>query len=74
MSDEDSIVDYLKAQGVPSDMESRKIIAEKHGISPYTGTADENIKLLALLRNPPTPSFWDHIKAMFGGLFDDELK
>jgi hypothetical protein len=63
-TDENSIVDYLKAQGVPSDMASRKVIAEKHGIVPYTGTADENIRLLALLRNPPL-SFWEEIKAMF---------
>ncbi len=64
MDDVNSIVDYLKAQGVPSDMESRRIIAEKHGIVPYSGTAGQNVKLLALLRNPPSPSFWDDVKAM----------
>lgn len=64
MSDEDSIVDYLKSQGVPSDMDSRRIIAEKHGITPYSGTSEQNIKLLALLRNPP-PTFWERVKALF---------
>jgi hypothetical protein len=64
MSDENSIVDYLKGQGVPSDMEARRIIAEKHGIVPYSGTADQNIRLLALLRNPPS-AFWDDVKALF---------
>jgi hypothetical protein len=71
--DENSIVDYLKAQGVPSDMASRRIIAEKHGISPYSGTADQNIKLLALLRNPPA-TFWDDVKSLFNGLIPKELK
>jgi hypothetical protein len=65
--DVDSIVDYLKNQGIPSDMVSRKIIAEKYGITPYSGTADQNTQLLALLRNPPSPqeTFWDEIKAYF---------
>jgi hypothetical protein len=64
MEDENSIVDYLKAQGVPSDMASRKVIAEQHGISPYSGTAEQNIALLALLRNPPL-AFWEQVKALF---------
>ena len=64
MTDENSIVDYLKAQGLPSDMEARKIIAVRHGIAPYSGTADQNIRLLALLRNPPL-SFWEGLKALF---------
>jgi hypothetical protein len=69
MSDEDSIVDYLKDKGLPSDMAARKVIAEKHGITGYTGTADQNIKLLALLRNPPLPplTFWEQLKALFNG-------
>ena len=45
MDDENSIVDYLKSQGVPSDIASRKVIAERHGIAGYTGTADQNIRL-----------------------------
>ena len=64
MDDENSIVDYLKSQGVPSDMATRKVIAERHGIAGYTGTADQNIRLLALLRNPPL-AFWEQIKALF---------
>ena len=67
MEDENSIVDYLKAQGVPSDMASRKVIAERHGISPYSGTADQNIQLLALLRDPPA-AFWAEVKALFRGI------
>ncbi len=65
--DDNSIVDYLKAQGVPSDMESRRLIADRHGIAPYSGTAEQNIKLLALLRNPP-PTFWDNVRALFKGI------
>jgi len=64
MGDPNSIVDYLKDQGLPSDMESRRILAEDYGITPYTGTAEQNIKLLALLRNPPL-TFWGSVKAIF---------
>ncbi len=67
--DENSIVDYLKSQGLPSDMAARKVIAEKYGIAPYSGTADQNIKLLALLKNPPVTSFWDDIRALFKTIF-----
>jgi hypothetical protein len=70
MSDEgdvNSIVDYLKSHGLPSDMASRQIIAEKHGISPYTGTAEQNTKLLGLLRNPPLLTFWEELKALLFG-------
>jgi hypothetical protein len=67
MSDANSIVDYLKDQGLPSDMESRRVIAEQHGISPYSGTSDQNIKLLSLLRNPP-PAFWDDIRSLLRSL------
>ena len=65
--DEDSIVDYLKSHDLPSDFVSRKIIAERHGISPYSGTADQNIQLLALLRDPPL-GFWEEVKAFLRGL------
>jgi hypothetical protein len=64
--DEDSIVDYLKSNGLPSDMAAREIIAEKHGIVPYTGTAEQNTRLLALLREPPVTTFWDDLKKLFG--------
>ena len=67
MSDENSIVDYLKEHRLPSDMESRRIIAINHGISPYTGTADQNIRLLAILRNPPL-MFWEKLKLLFRGM------
>lgn len=67
MGDENSIVDYLKDQGVPSDMAARRIIAERHGIVPYSGTADQNTRLLALLRNPPL-AFWEEVKALFRGI------
>ena len=64
-NDVNSIVDYLKGQGLPSDMAARTIIAEKHGIAPYSGTTDQNVRLLAMLRNPPLKTFWDDIKALF---------
>jgi hypothetical protein len=63
-TDENSIVDYLESKGIPGDMVARKRIAERHGIVDYTGTAEQNVKLLALLRNPPS-TLWDEIKELF---------
>lgn len=45
-----SIVDALKALGIDSSLANRKIIAEKNGISGYSGKASENEKLLTLLK------------------------
>ena len=45
-----SIVDSLKAIGVDSSLENRKSIAAKNGISNYSGTAEQNNKLLSLLK------------------------
>lgn len=46
-----SIIDALKSIGVDSSMTNRKRIAEKNGISGYSGTAEQNTKLLSLLKN-----------------------
>ena len=46
-----SIVDALKAVGVDSSFANRNSIAGKNGISNYSGTAEQNEKILALLRN-----------------------
>jgi hypothetical protein len=48
-------------------MAARTRIAEFHGIAPYTGTAEQNTRLLALLRNPP-PTFWDELKKWWNSL------
>lgn len=45
-----SIVDYLKSVGVDSSYSSRKKLAKENGISNYTGTATQNLKLLEKLR------------------------
>lgn len=45
-----SIVDALKALGIDSSLANRKTIAEKNGISGYSGKASENEKLLTLLK------------------------
>lgn len=45
-----SIVDYLKSIGVDSSYSNRKKLAKENGISKYTGTADQNLKLLKKLR------------------------
>jgi hypothetical protein len=45
-----SIVDYLKSVGQPSDYASRAKLAASKGITNYTGTAEQNIQLLNMLR------------------------
>lgn len=45
-----SIVDYLKAHNMPSEFMDRVHLARKHGMHTYTGTADQNIKLLSILQ------------------------
>ena len=46
----DSIVDYLNSIGEDSSFSNREKLAKKYGISHYTGTADQNLKLLNHLR------------------------
>lgn len=46
-----SIVDYLKTIGVDSSYNNRKKLAKENGISNYTGTAEQNLKLLKILRD-----------------------
>ena len=61
--DPNSIVDYLKSQGQPSDMESRKALAASYGIVGYTGTAAQNVQLLALVKG--SPRLWERLKQLF---------
>ena len=49
-----SIVDYLKSIGQASDFASRKKLAEQFGIKDYRGTADQNLKMLDMLRSGQT--------------------
>lgn len=48
--DETSIVDALKSIGENSSYSARKTIAQANGIENYAGTANQNIKLLSLLK------------------------
>lgn len=45
-----SIVDYLKAKGVDSSFENRVKLAKRYGIQDYTGTVEQNTKLLMKLQ------------------------
>ena len=45
-----SLVDALKVVGVDSSLSNRKKIAKANGISNYSGTSSQNIKLLNLLK------------------------
>lgn len=57
-----SIVDYLNSVGKASDYASRAALAATHGITGYSGTADQNTQLLTYLRSsggnsaPTTPT------------------
>lgn len=46
-----SIVDYLKSVGQDSSYSNRSKLAQKNGISNYTGTAEQNVQLLNKLKN-----------------------
>ena len=46
-----SIVNFLKGQEKPSDFESRKALAKENGIEDYKGLAEQNLKLLEILRS-----------------------
>ena len=48
-----SIVDYLNSIGQPSSFAARTALATQHGITNYTGTADQNLSLLNTLRSTP---------------------
>lgn len=51
-----SIVDYLNSTGGNSSFANRAVLAQKYGISNYTGSADQNTALLGKLQsggNPP---------------------
>lgn len=49
VTDKTSIVDALKSIGVDSSFENRAAIASVNGITNYSGTSSENIKMLDLL-------------------------
>ncbi len=49
-----SIVNYLKAQGQPTDYASRAQLAASKGISGYVGSAQQNTQLLNMLRGGAT--------------------
>jgi len=54
-----SIVDYLGSVGQDSSYNNRAKLAQANGISNYTGTADQNTKLLSILNKPastPAPT------------------
>lgn len=51
-----SIVDYLNSIGKSSDFASRKKYAAEYGISNYTGTAEQNLKLLQIMRGGSSAS------------------
>lgn len=52
----DSVVDYLKSKDKKSDLASRRMLARDMGMSHYSGNAEDNTKLLSILRKK-----WDKI-------------
>lgn len=51
-----SLVDYLNSIGKDSSFNARKKYAEQYGIKNYTGTAEQNTKLLNAMRGNAKPS------------------
>ena len=51
-----SIVDYLKSIGQDSSFPARAQLAAQFGIQNYTGTEDQNVQLLSLVRGQGAPS------------------
>ena len=51
-----SIVDYLKSTGQDSSYTNRQKLAKQYGISNYTGTAEQNTKLLNMIKNASSAS------------------
>lgn len=49
-----SIIDFLKTTGQPSDFTSRSQLASQMGISNYRGSSSQNIDLLNKIRSKPT--------------------
>ena len=45
-----SVVDFLNANDKKSDFATRKALAESRGIKGYTGTAEQNLRLLSILK------------------------
>lgn len=52
-----SIVDYLKSIGVDGGFKNRKKLAKENGINNYSGTAEQNLKLLEILRGKKTSNY-----------------
>ena len=52
-----SIVDYLKSVGIDSSYANRKKLAKENGINNYSGTAEQNLKLLEILRGKKTSNY-----------------
>lgn len=62
-----SIVDYLKSINVDSSFTNRKKLAEQNGIVNYTGTSEQNTKLLNILRGSSTSTDSTNYYAKYTG-------
>lgn len=51
-----SIVDYLKSIGKDASYQARATLASQHGITNYTGSAEQNLQLLNKLKTTTTPT------------------
>ena len=72
-----SLVDYLNSVGKDSSYSARKKLAQEYGIKNYSGTAEQNTKLLNMLRNGASaPSNKQYYKKYTGksGSISEALK
>jgi hypothetical protein len=57
-----SIIDFLADNGIDHSFETRKLIADDLGISDYTGTLEQNTKLIQLLTGVKSFAKWSAIE------------
>ena len=58
-----SVVDYMNSVGKDSSFAYRKQLATNNNIVPYIGSADQNIKLLGILRGTPVGEVKESVAA-----------
>ncbi len=71
--DPNSLTDFLKSHDLPSDFTARAALAARNDIVNYTGTAEQNTRLLAALRQQQdNPTVWQRLKAEWRALLGEK--
>jgi hypothetical protein len=71
--DPNSLTDFLKSHDLPSDYTARAALAHRNDILNYIGTAEQNSRLLAALRQQSdNPTVWQSLKAEWRKLLGEK--